>query len=201
MERSTERHTEMIDDNLTKREQMVLYLVAEQYTNKEIGHRLSIEVITVKKHVQNICLKLGANNRREAARLAREQGLLPPQRWIDRAVGLPAANSLAHAQIHTASMLDVRVRLHIDQGSTVAVFDPTDPTRTMDVPVELVQWSALTPRQQQIALMLLDKRYVNASARMLGQALSIAETTVKKHLQRIYRDLSRCWCKRPRRSD
>ena len=47
-------------------------------TNKEIGGRLSIAEDTVKKHVQNIILKLRAADRTQAAIIAYRQGLLEP---------------------------------------------------------------------------------------------------------------------------
>ena len=36
-------------------------------SNKEIARALGVEVVTVKKHVGNICRKLGARNRTQAA--------------------------------------------------------------------------------------------------------------------------------------
>jgi len=36
-------------------------------SNKEIARALGIELVTVKKHVGNICRKLGARNRTQAA--------------------------------------------------------------------------------------------------------------------------------------
>ena len=44
-------------------------------SNKEIARALEIELATVKKHVGNICRKLGARNRAQAAvSLAEELG-------------------------------------------------------------------------------------------------------------------------------
>jgi DNA-binding NarL/FixJ family response regulator len=64
--------------SLTPRESSVLRLLAEGLTNKEIGGRLSIAEDTVKKHVQNIILKLRAADRTQAAIIAYRQGLLEP---------------------------------------------------------------------------------------------------------------------------
>jgi len=62
--------------NLTRRELEILASIDEGLSNKEIAVRLEIEVKTVKNHVHNILDKLQLNGRREAARYAREQGLL-----------------------------------------------------------------------------------------------------------------------------
>jgi len=65
---------EMVED-LTRRERMVLELLVEGKTNKEIGDALSITEETAKKHVQNIIAKLGAVDRTQAAVKAIRAGL------------------------------------------------------------------------------------------------------------------------------
>ncbi len=62
--------------DLTPREYDVLKLIAVGATDKEIAANLSISLHTVKTHVRNILSKLHAVNRRHAARLADQQGLL-----------------------------------------------------------------------------------------------------------------------------
>lgn len=62
--------------SVTPREHEVLRLVAEGLTNKEIGGRLAISEDTVKKHVQNLILKLRAADRTQAAITALRLGLL-----------------------------------------------------------------------------------------------------------------------------
>ena len=54
-------------NQLTPREQEVLKLLVEGLTNKEIGARLYIAELTVKKHVQSILSKLDVSDRTEAA--------------------------------------------------------------------------------------------------------------------------------------
>lgn len=62
--------------DLTPRELEVLNLIASGATNQEIAERLSVSLHTVKSHVRHILNKLHAVNRRHAARLAAQQGLL-----------------------------------------------------------------------------------------------------------------------------
>jgi len=59
---------------LTDREQEVLQLVVNKYADKDIAENLRISLHTVKSHIRNILAKLQVNNRREAARLARQKG-------------------------------------------------------------------------------------------------------------------------------
>jgi LuxR family maltose regulon positive regulatory protein len=61
---------------LSERELEVLRLIAQGLSNQEIGRRLFITVGTVKTHVHNICGKLGAGSRTQAAAQARELDLL-----------------------------------------------------------------------------------------------------------------------------
>jgi DNA-binding NarL/FixJ family response regulator len=63
-------------NSLTAREQEVLGLVAAGKSDKEISIQLSISLYTVKSHLRNILAKLQASSRREAARLAKDKGLL-----------------------------------------------------------------------------------------------------------------------------
>lgn len=60
-------------DELTSREEEVLGLVAEGFTNKEIANELIIECGTVKNHVHNILKKLEVNSRYEAASIFQMQ--------------------------------------------------------------------------------------------------------------------------------
>jgi DNA-binding NarL/FixJ family response regulator len=53
---------------LTLREQEVLELVSQRYTNKEIAQRLVLSEYTVKNHLSNILSKLHLRSRAEAAR-------------------------------------------------------------------------------------------------------------------------------------
>jgi LuxR family maltose regulon positive regulatory protein len=63
---------------LTNRELEVLQLLGERLTNREIGIRLAISMLTVKRHAVNIYHKLDVNGRREAVTKAQGIGLLPP---------------------------------------------------------------------------------------------------------------------------
>lgn len=61
---------------LTPRHRDVLVELAEGATNQQIGARLGITEATAKVHVHRILRLLGAKNRTEAARRARDLGLL-----------------------------------------------------------------------------------------------------------------------------
>lgn len=62
--------------DLTRRELETLSLAARGASDKEIADELVISIHTVKSHMRNILSKLHVNTRREAARLARQKGLL-----------------------------------------------------------------------------------------------------------------------------
>jgi DNA-binding NarL/FixJ family response regulator len=63
---------------LTDRQKEVLMLVAAGATNQEAADRLGISIHTVKNHMSKILETLQVSNRREAAALARREGLIPP---------------------------------------------------------------------------------------------------------------------------
>lgn len=52
--------------NLTAREQQILDLIAEGYTNRKISHDLSISESTVENHIHHIFMKLNISNRAQA---------------------------------------------------------------------------------------------------------------------------------------
>jgi len=60
--------------SLTQREREVVGLLVQGLSNKEIGHRLGIEVVTVALHLRSVYRKLGVTSRTQAVRLAMEQG-------------------------------------------------------------------------------------------------------------------------------
>ena len=61
---------------LSEREREVLVMLAQGIPNKEIADKLHIAEGTVKNHVSNILGKLQAQNRTEAADIARRRGLV-----------------------------------------------------------------------------------------------------------------------------
>jgi two-component system, NarL family, nitrate/nitrite response regulator NarL len=59
---------------LTPRERDVLRLLGEGLSNKDIAHRLTIEVVTVALHLRSLYRKLGVQSRTQAVRLALKEG-------------------------------------------------------------------------------------------------------------------------------
>jgi DNA-binding NarL/FixJ family response regulator len=66
------------EDPLTPREQEIVKLVAEGYTNKQIAETLVISEKTVERHRANVLEKLGMRDRVELTRYAIRQGLIQP---------------------------------------------------------------------------------------------------------------------------
>lgn len=66
-------------DTITQREREVLKLLAEGYTNKDIGEFLHISVKTVEKHRANLIGKLDLHNVAQLTTFAIEKGLVEPK--------------------------------------------------------------------------------------------------------------------------
>jgi len=64
------------EDDLSEREIEVLREVARGMSNKIIASHLSISEATVKAHIQNVMLKLGASDRTHAVNIATTRGFL-----------------------------------------------------------------------------------------------------------------------------
>lgn len=62
--------------DLSTRELDTLKLMAQDLSNQEIADQLFVSLNTVKTHLKNIFIKLEASNRREAAGIAREMGII-----------------------------------------------------------------------------------------------------------------------------
>ena len=65
-----------IEYGLTARELNVLFLVEQGHSNQAISQELFISCSTVKTHTSSILRKLNANNRVDAVRIAKKNGLL-----------------------------------------------------------------------------------------------------------------------------
>lgn len=61
---------------LTERELDVLFLLAQGCGNQTIAEKLFVSITTVKTHLRNINIKLGAHNRTEAISIARRLGII-----------------------------------------------------------------------------------------------------------------------------
>ena len=62
---------------LSERERDVLTLIGQGLSNVAIAERLFLSVPTVKEHVSAVLLKLGAENRVQAAVVAHQAGMIP----------------------------------------------------------------------------------------------------------------------------
>jgi DNA-binding NarL/FixJ family response regulator len=60
---------------LTRREQQLVPLIAQGYTNKEIASHLHLSEQTVKNHIHRILQRIGASDRLAVAEIIREQNL------------------------------------------------------------------------------------------------------------------------------
>jgi LuxR family maltose regulon positive regulatory protein len=68
----------MLIEPLTNRELEVLSLLRHRLSNKEIGQKLSLSPLTVKRYTNQVYGKLGVNRRWDAVIRAEELGLFPP---------------------------------------------------------------------------------------------------------------------------
>lgn len=75
---TTRKLGELVPDPLTSGEIEVLRLVSEGCVNHEIADELRYSVGNIKHRVQRIIVKLGVENRRQAATKAVDIGLIPP---------------------------------------------------------------------------------------------------------------------------
>lgn len=63
---------------LTPRELEVLRLLARGTSNRDIAEQMVLSVNTIRCHVQNLMMKLGAHSKLEAVSKAVRQGIIPP---------------------------------------------------------------------------------------------------------------------------
>jgi DNA-binding NarL/FixJ family response regulator len=73
---ATGQNTSLLYEELSSREVEVLKLLASGASNREIAERLTLAEGTIKYHVSNILSKQHAENRTQAANLARERKLI-----------------------------------------------------------------------------------------------------------------------------
>ena len=65
-----------LDEPLTRKEIRVLQLLAEGYSNSVMAEKLFVSDSTVRTHLRNINLKLGARSRTQAVAIARKLGVM-----------------------------------------------------------------------------------------------------------------------------
>ncbi|MEU3643235.1 response regulator transcription factor [Lentzea sp. NPDC034063] len=70
-------------DELTKRENEIMVLVARGLANNEIADKLFLSATTVKTHVNRVMTKLGLTSRAQVVAAAYEAGLVIPARTAD----------------------------------------------------------------------------------------------------------------------
>lgn len=66
-----------IELGLTRRQQQLVPLIAQGFTNKEIASHLNISEQTVKNHIHMILRRVGASDRLQVVDLTRNQGIFP----------------------------------------------------------------------------------------------------------------------------
>ena len=66
-----------IELGLTRRQQQLVPLIAQGFTNKEIASHLNISEQTVKNHIHRMLRRVGASDRLEVIDLTRTQGIFP----------------------------------------------------------------------------------------------------------------------------
>lgn len=76
--RSSQENEKASLDGLTTREQEVLSLLAEGYSNDEIGETLQISKHTVARHRENLMRKLELHSKSELVKYAIRKGLITP---------------------------------------------------------------------------------------------------------------------------
>ncbi|WP_315766948.1 MULTISPECIES: response regulator transcription factor [unclassified Bradyrhizobium] len=73
--------------HLTAREQLVVGLIVEGLTSKQIARRLAISPLTVRKHRENVMRKLGVHSLAELVRVVRTLGIAPTPSEVYRGNG------------------------------------------------------------------------------------------------------------------
>lgn len=87
---------ESITPSLTPRERRCLELVARHFDSEAIGAELGIAAGTVNRYIHDATRKLGARNRKEAARLLQQMDALgppPSENWVRNGWVAPTLSS------------------------------------------------------------------------------------------------------------
>jgi DNA-binding NarL/FixJ family response regulator len=65
-----------LGSDLTSREREMLQLITSGQGNKDIANQLHLSIHTIRNHVQNLLVKLGAHTKLEAVAIASREGLI-----------------------------------------------------------------------------------------------------------------------------
>src|SRR3972149_5979436 len=76
------------------REEEILALISEGFSNQEISQRLNLSLDTIKWHNRHLFQKFGAKNRLQAVKMAHLYGLLPPRMANSKAESAPHNHNL-----------------------------------------------------------------------------------------------------------
>ena len=179
----------MLQERFTKREKEVLLLMADYVGyahNSDMATKLSIAPSTVKRHVRGVLGKLGVTNRHEAIQEALRRGLIIPASMYVPSRDLRVSNEVSDNKL-SGSSISEEIKPILEQSPSESSISEEIKPILEQRPPEVLEWCSLTKRQREIAVKLIDISGARLSSRDLAAELGVTETTMKKHLQRIYR--------------
>lgn len=160
-----------IQETLTRREFEVLGLLVQRKSNIQIAEELVISIATVKTHVSNILAKLHVNSRYEVT-------------W--HVINKDKQNILLKKKDEVKTQYSNREQIALSKElSDVEIQYPIEYNS-----IKPEVWELLTKKELSVFIFLARKEIATLSNKMLAQRLEMAESTLKKHLNRIYEKLN-----------